>query len=178
MWKVPYWKEFWISRPHTKSWTWICRWTWKYLDPDTLQNAMKVVTQKQVVLPRVLAHLLLFIVSILQPQHEIFHFFPLLPLPHISRELHISRPDGHLVQPLISKKLVWLASWYNMFYTLFLSIWHTRECSMLGIWFTKTLLLIWEKGTMTTLWEDFVSLSSVYVLSTRGRALHSQTVQD
>jgi len=55
---------------------------------------------------RWLDHLLLFILSILQPQHEIFHFFPLLPLPHISRAVHISRPDGHLVQPLISKKLL------------------------------------------------------------------------
>lgn len=169
MGKVPYWKELWISRPHTKSWTQICRWTWKYLDPDTLQNGMKEVTQKHVVLPRVLA-----CSSIIQPQREIFHFLPLLPL---SRELHISRPDGHLVQALISKKLVWLASWYNMFDTLFFSIWHTRECSTLGIWFTKTLRLIWEKGAMTTLWEDFVSLSSVYVLSTKGRAWHSQTVQ-
>lgn len=66
------------------------------------------------------AHLLLLILSILQPQHEIFHFFSLLPLPHISRKLHISRPDVHLVQPLISKKLLWLASWYNTFYALFL----------------------------------------------------------
>lgn len=40
--KVPYWKEVWKSRPHTKSWTWICEWTWRHLTPDTLQNAIKV----------------------------------------------------------------------------------------------------------------------------------------
>lgn len=86
----------------------------------------------------VLVHLLLFIPSVLQTQHKIFHFLPVLALCPISRalgdwlrppactECHIkvsmSKPDGHLVQPLVSKQPVWLGSWYSMFYTLSLSI--------------------------------------------------------
>lgn len=107
---------------------------------------------------RVPAHLLLLIFSILKPLREILHFFPFLPPPHISRRLHSSRPDVHLLQPWISKKLGWLAYLYSMFYTLALSIWHTGECSVPRIWFTMTLLLVWERETMSTLW-DFLSLS-------------------
>lgn len=125
---------------------------------------------------RVPAHLLLLIFSILEPLHEILHFFPFLPPPHISRRLHSSRPDVHLLQPWISKKLGWLAHLYSMFYTLALSIWHTGECSVPGIWFTMTLLLGLRKGNNVNL-VRFSFFISVYVLSTKGRASHSRRVQ-
>lgn len=167
----------------------MCEWTWRYSTPDTLQNAIKEVTWKQVVLSGVLVHLLCFIPSILQTQHQIFHFFPVLLLCHISRawgtgwshqhvqcqtKVSISKPDGHSVQALVSERPRWLASWYKMFYTLSLSI-QTPESAQ--CWESDSLLLIWEKGTMTTWWEDFGFLSSVYVLSRKGWALHSQAVQ-
>lgn len=47
----------------------------------------RMVTWKQVLLPRVPVHLLLFILSVLQTQHKFFHFFPVLLLCHISRAL-------------------------------------------------------------------------------------------
>lgn len=69
---------------------------------------------------------------------KFFIFLPVLALCPISRargdwlrppartECHtkvsMSKPEGHLVQPLVSKQPVWLGSWYSMFHTLSLSI--------------------------------------------------------
>lgn len=151
----------------------------------------RMVTWKQVLLPRVLVHLLLFILSVLQTQHKFFHFFPVLLLCHISRALgagwghqraqSVSPRSTFQNQMGIQCNHCFQRSQHGLLagttcFTPFLSA--SRHQGVLSAgnlihWDTAADL---RKGTMTTLWEDFVPLSSVYVLSRKGRALHSQTV--